>query len=216
MTQIQILDANFAYELTGKKAPALQGLAVRPLQQNPEIRSTPSASASPALSPVEGPAPDSELHPWLKNTFLGTLIGGAAGTGTAIAVSRFLNKPLNTINKAKVGGIQGVFSGASGAVVAASFAKDRTTGTILGGVTGATVGALQALAFSPSKGKVIMGAITGLVSGAAAGHVTLAWREYQQQKTLQGVDSAPLHMDQIEEDPFDENAPLQLPFPVTF
>lgn len=198
MSQLQILDQNFAYELMGTKPP-------------------PSPPVSPpAPPPVEGPTPEAELHPWLKNTFLGSMIGGAAGTGTAIAVSRFLNKPLNTINKAKVGGIQGVFSGASGAVVAASFAKDRTTGTILGGLTGASVGALQALAFSPTKGKVIMGAITGLVSGAAAGHVTMAWREYQHQKALQGEDAPPLPLDQIEEDPFDENAPLHLPFPVTY
>ncbi len=201
MTQIQILDANFAYELTGKKAPP------------PALSSAPAVPGQAKTSP---PDPESELHPWLKNTFLGSMNGGVAGTGTAVAVSHFLNKPLNTINKAKVGGIQGVFSGASGAVVAASFASDRRTGTVLGGLTGATVGALQALAFSPSKGKVIMGAITGLVSGAAAGNVTMAWRDYQYQKSLQGADSAPLPWDPSEEDPFDENAPLQLPFPVTF
>jgi hypothetical protein len=50
----------------------------------------------------------------------------------------------------------------------------------------------------------------------AAGNVTMAWRDYQYQKTLQGADAAQQPWDPSEEDPFDENAPLQLPFPVTF
>jgi hypothetical protein len=44
----------------------------------------------------------------------------------------------------------------------------------------------------------------------------MAWRDYQYQKTLQGADAAQQPWDPSEEDPFDENAPLQLPFPVTF
>lgn len=195
MPHLQIVDANFAYELAGTKPPPAQTAVVSP---------------SPATQQSE-PAP--ELHPWLKNTFLGSVIGGIAGTGTAVAVSHFLDRPLNTLNKAKVGGLQGVFSGASGAV-AASFAPDRTTGTVVGGVTGAAVGALQALVVSPSKGKVMMGALTGLVSGAAAGHVTVAWREHQQKKGFELADSGAVPEDI--EAPFDENAPLNLPFPVKY
>lgn len=195
MSQIQILDADFGYAIIGQKA------------------SPPATPNAPVVSDSPAPlSPESELHPWLKNTFLGSMIGGVAGTGTAVAVSRFLDKPLSAINKAKVGGLQGVFAGASGAV-AASFAPDRTTGTVVGGFTGATVGALQALAVSPSKGKIIIGAITGLVSGAAAGHVTVAWREYQQKKALDTA--GPVDLEQAEA-PYDENAALILPFPVSY
>lgn len=41
-------------------------------------------------------------------------------------------------------------------------------------------GALQALAFTPSKGKIVMATLTGLVAGAVAGHISLALREHLQ------------------------------------
>lgn len=161
MPSIQVVDSNFAYEFSGRKtAPANQ--------PKPETKA---------------PVHEETLHPWLKNTFLGAAIGGVAGSGTALAVSHFLEDPLPGINKAKLGGIQGLFAGASGAV-AASFAPDRASGTVIGGITGAASGVVQSLAFAPSKGKIILNAITGFVAGAAAGNVTVAVRDRYQLKKM--------------------------------
>lgn len=117
------------------------------------------------------------LHPWIQNTVLGGILGTLGVAGTAAAVSQFLDEPFKAIHHARIGGLQGFFAGASGAL-AASFVPNKTTGTAVGALVGASTGALQALAFAPSKPKILMATLTGLVAGAAAGHVTVTVREH--------------------------------------
>lgn len=145
-----------------------------------------SARRMQAGQPVESNAqqpdakPATKLHPWLQNTLVGTAIGTIAGSGTALAVSHFLDDPLVGIHKAKIGGIQGAVSGSVGAL-AAYWTPNRTTGTVVGGLAGAGSAVVQALGTgTTNKLGLITSAIIGLAAGAAAGNISVMVRDKHQ------------------------------------
>lgn len=124
--------------------------------------------------------PATQLNPLLQNTFIGSAIGALAGSGTALAVSHFLDDPLVGIHKAKVGGMQGAISGSVGAL-AAYWTPNRTAGTVVGGLAGAGAAVVQSLGTGgTSKFALITSAITGLVAGAAGGNVSVMLRDRHQ------------------------------------
>ncbi|MEZ0369685.1 MAG: hypothetical protein ACAI44_11425 [Candidatus Sericytochromatia bacterium] len=160
--------------ISGCDSPKLQRLTVADSLKQMQ------ACQPAAVDSIPAEAKPTELHPWLKNTFIGTAVGTLAGSGTALTVSHFLDDPLMALHHTKLGGIQGAVSGTAGAIVA-YWAPDRASGTVMGALAGAGVAVAQALGTGASKAQLIGSALTGLAAGAAAGNVSVLLRDRNQQ-----------------------------------